>query len=217
MIVVFLGPPGAGKGTQCQRLVERYGVKHLSSGDCLRRERQKNTDLGRRAQGYMDSGQLAPDDLIVAMMTQEIAAADGQAGVVLDGFPRTLAQARELDQALGGGGKKVDVALNLEVADDKLELRITGRRSCPQCGAAYHVAFNPPRKPGVCDRDGAVLVQRSDDTPEVVRNRIRTYHRQTAPLVDYYQRKGNLRRIDGNVEIGSVTQAMFGVLDLLVA
>jgi len=211
MIVVFLGPPGAGKGTQCQRLVEKYHLVHLSSGDILRRERREGTELGRRAQSYMDQGTLVPDDLIVTMMTKEINAAGGN--VVLDGFPRTLGQAEALDAALTAAGRRIDVVLNLAVDDDRLEQRITGRRSCSRCGAAYHVTFNPPARQDVCDQCGARLVQRPDDTPEVVRRRIATYHEQTAPLVDYYGKKGLLQVIDGNVGIDQVTEALFTVMD----
>ncbi len=212
MIIVFLGPPGAGKGTQCKRLVERYGVNHLSSGDILRRERKEGTELGKEAQGYMDSGQLVPDDLIVSMMMKEIQPASNGAGVVLDGFPRTIGQARALDEALEKAGQRVDVALNLGVDDDKLEQRITGRRSCPSCGAVYHMAFNPPKNGETCDKDGASLVQRSDDTSEVVRHRIATYHEQTAPLIDFYE-KSALHNIDGNVSIDDVTVQMFAAVD----
>lgn len=212
MIVVFLGPPGAGKGTQCKRLVDKYGLAHLSSGDTLRRERQQGTELGKKAQSYMDSGALVPDDLIVAMMIKEMAAHKG-GGFVLDGFPRTVGQARELDAALAKNNKKIDVTLDLQVDDAKLELRVTGRRSCPKCGEAYHVAFNPPTRQGLCDKCGAALTQRPDDTPTVVQNRIKTYHEQTSPLVAYYQQKGTCCHVDGNQEIHQVTQALFEALD----
>jgi len=215
MIIVFLGPPGAGKGTQCKILADRYKLKHLSSGDLLRRERQEATQLGQKAQKYMDSGKLVPDDLIVAMMSKEITGDpdDGSAGVILDGFPRTIHQAQELDKALEAAGKSVDAVLNLQVDDEKLEKRITGRRSCSQCGTSYHITFNKPKQQGICDKDGAELVQRSDDTAQVVRSRIQTYHEQTAPLVTYYQEKGNIHSIDGNGAIENVTRAMCEVVD----
>lgn len=212
MIVVFLGPPGAGKGTQCKFIVERYGLQHMSSGDILRRERKQETDLGQKAQAYMDRGDLVPDDLIVAMMMKEIDASQAK-GFVLDGFPRTLGQARELDKALQSRGKKVDLVLNQQVDDAKLEERITGRRSCPKCGTAYHITFNPPQNDNKCDNSCGELTQRPDDTPEVVRNRIKTYHEQTAPLVDYYRSQGNLKDVDGNVEINQVTEQIFSILD----
>jgi adenylate kinase len=216
VIVVFLGPPGAGKGTQCKLLVDKYGLRHLSSGDILRRERRENTELGRNAQTYMDAGQLVPDDLIIAMMMKAIENTAGSTGFILDGFPRTLEQARQLDASLAKAGQKVDAVLNLEVDDAKLELRVTGRRSCPKCGAAYHIAFNAPRRKDVCDHDGEKLVQRPDDTADVVRNRIENYHKLTAPLVEYYQTKKNVHSIDGNGDIGKVTEALYAVMDRLI-
>ena len=215
MIVVFLGPPGAGKGTQCKMLVESYRMDHLSSGDILRRERKEGTELGKQAQSYMDSGKLVPDELIVAMMMKEMQQA-GTGGFVLDGFPRTLGQAQALDEALNKAGDKIDAALNLEVDDSKLELRVTGRRSCPGCGAAYHTSFNPPKAEGRCDAGCGELLQRPDDTAEVVRSRIETYHRQTAPLVAYYKEQGNLHNIDGNLKIDQVTAALRDVMDGVV-
>ena len=213
MIIIFLGPPGAGKGTQCKVLVERYRLGHLSSGDCLRRERENDTGLGRQAQSFMDSGRLVPDELIVSMMIKEIENFNGKAGLVLDGFPRTLGQARELDQALRRVGKKIDAVLNLQVDDKQLEQRITGRRSCPVCGAAYHITFNRPQKEGLCDADGAALVQRRDDTRQVVRQRIKTYHQQTSPLIAYYQQKGIIHHLNGNAHIGKVTDRMCWIID----
>ncbi len=212
MIVVFLGPPGAGKGTQCKYIVDRYGLQHMSSGDILRRERKEGTELGQKAQEYMDRGDLVPDDLIVAMMMKEIAASNAK-GFIFDGFPRTIGQAKELDKALSDDGKKIDAVLNLEVDDAKLEERITGRRSCTKCGAAYHVKFNPPKDDNQCDNGGGELTQRPDDTPEVVRNRIKTYHDQTAPLIDYYKNSDNLIDIDGNVDIDQVTGQIYTSLD----
>jgi len=212
MIVIFLGPPGAGKGTQCKILAQRYGLAHVSSGDILRRHRQNGTALGKQAQSYMDSGRLVPDDLIVTMMTEEMAQ-NKTAGVILDGFPRTLEQARALDHALAQAGDKVNLVLNLRVDDEKLEQRVTGRRNCPKCGATYHTTFNPPKKENICDYDGAQLVQRRDDTAEVVRQRIMAYHQQTAPLVSYYQDQRNIHHIDGNVAIDQVTKALCSVMD----
>ena len=213
MIILFLGPPGAGKGTQCKMLVDRYGLLHMSSGDILRRHRRENTELGQKAQSYMDNGELVPDDLIVAMMIDEMQSASLDSGVVLDGFPRTLGQASELDKALENEGKKVDIVLNLDVDDSKLEDRITGRRSCAKCGAAYHTTFNSPKAADLCDVGCGELVQRPDDTPDVVSNRIKTYHDQTSPLIEYYQKKGNLYQVDGNVNIEQVTQSLYDVVD----
>ena len=213
MIVVFLGPPGAGKGTQCAYIVENYGLKHLSSGDILRRERKEGTDLGSKAQKYMDSGQLVPDDLIVAMMMKEIEACGDVSGFVFDGFPRTTGQAEELDKALTAADKKIDVVLNLQVDDSLLEERVCGRRSCLVCGAAYHVKYIPPKVENQCDNGCGELNQRADDTAETVQNRIKTYHAQTAPLVEYYSKQGNVKSINGNVAIEEVTASMKAVLD----
>ena len=213
MIVVFLGPPGAGKGTQCKELVERYGLLHLSSGDALRRHRKEGTELGQKAQSYMDQGTLVPDDLIVAMMMDEMKNIEQGNGAIMDGFPRTIGQAEELDAALAKTEAKVDVVLNLEVDDSKLEERITGRRSCPVCGAAYHITFNPPQRENQCNAGCSELTQRPDDTSEVVQNRIKTYHEQTSPLVEYYQAKGNIVNIDGNVSIDKVTQSIRVAMD----
>ncbi|MBI9015664.1 MAG: adenylate kinase [Phycisphaerae bacterium] len=213
MIVVFLGPPGAGKGTQCNFICDRYALKHMSSGDILRRERKEGTDLGKEAQSYMDSGKLVPDNLIVAMMMKEIQAADDAKGFVLDGFPRTIGQAEALDNAMDKAGKKIDVALNLQVDDNKLEERVTGRRSCLKCGASYHLVFSPPKVENQCDKGCGQLNQRSDDTSETVRSRIATYHEQTSPLVAYYTKKGNIADLDGNAAIENVTKQIVEVLD----
>ncbi|MFC1782069.1 adenylate kinase [Planctomycetota bacterium] len=215
MIIIFLGPPGAGKGTQCKELVNCYRLQHLSSGVCLRRERQNGTELGQKVQSYMDSGQLVPDEFIVSMMVEEIKNFNGDTRIVLDGFPRTLSQARELDRLLEQVGKKIDAVLNLQVDDNQLELRITGRRSCPTCGAAYHIVFNKPQKQGHCDADGQILMQRTDDTPEVVSHRIKTCHQQTTPLIEYYQQQQILYLLNGNTSIEKVTAQMCWIIDQL--
>ncbi len=214
MIVVFLGPPGAGKGTQCKLVCDKYNLSHLSSGDILRRERSENTDLGKEAQGYMDSGKLVPDDLIVAMMMKEIqTAGEGKDGFILDGFPRTIGQAKELDASLEKAGNKIDIVLNLQVDDGKLEERVTGRRSCAKCGGAYHTVFSPPKQDNQCDAGCGELTQRADDNAETVRSRIENYHAQTAPLVDYYTDKGNICNVDGNVTIDEVKVSVIAGVD----
>ncbi len=213
MIVVFLGPPGAGKGTQCELIVERYGLRHMSSGDILRRERKEGTELGKEAQTYMDSGQLVPDNLIVAMMIKEIENAGVVKGFVLDGFPRTIGQARELDKALSAAGKKVDAVLDLQVDDSLLEERVCGRRSCTKCGGAYHIKYRPPKTDDQCDNGCGSLFQRDDDTAAVVKNRIKTYHEQTAPLVEYYGSQDIVKAVDGNVKIDQVGKSLCDVLD----
>jgi adenylate kinase len=214
MKVVLLGAPGAGKGTHCKRIVDRYRVAHLSSGDILRRERGAGTELGKKAQSYMDAGALVPDELIVEMMTRAIRAA--AAGYVLDGFPRTVNQAEVLDKSLAAQSTGIDMVVNLRVSDDVVLDRITGRRSCPQCGAVYHVRNMPPRTPGVCDRDGTPLVQRPDDTEEVVRNRLETYYRQTEPVVDYYKARQTVLDVDADGEADAVAAEIFRKLDPLV-
>lgn len=214
MRIVLLGAPGAGKGTHCKRIVERYGLLHLSSGDILRRERAEGTDLGKKAQSYMDAGTLVPDDLIVEMMSKAVAAAP-DAGYVLDGFPRTVNQAEALDAALSAAGNDIDVVMNLDVNDDVVVDRITGRRSCPKCGAVYHVKNMPPKQEGVCDADGEKLVQRPDDTAEVVKNRLATYYEQTKPVVDYYKAKRTVYDVDGNGDADAVAKLLFEKLDAL--
>jgi adenylate kinase len=215
MRVVLLGAPGAGKGTQCKGLVERYNLLHLSSGDILRQERAADTELGRKAQHYMDSGALVPDEVIIEMMAGAIEKAPA-AGFILDGFPRTVNQAVALDEALDADGRKIDVVLNLQIDDEVVARRMTGRRSCPKCGAVYHVENLRPKKDGLCDRDGTPLVQRSDDSPEVVTNRLETYHRQTEPLVDYYMNNGTVLTFDADRDPEQVRASIFEKLDSLV-
>jgi adenylate kinase len=212
MRIVLLGAPGAGKGTHCKRIVERYSVLHLSSGDILRRERAEGTELGKKAQGYMDAGALVPDDLIVKMMSQAVKAA-GKAGYVLDGFPRTVNQAETLDKSLAENGSGIDVVINLAVSDNVVVERITGRRSCPKCGAVYHVKNMPPKKPDVCDNDGTKLVQRPDDTADVVKNRLATYYQQTKPVVDYYKAKRTVNDVDADGDADRVAALLFKMLD----
>jgi len=215
MRIVLLGAPGAGKGTQCKRIVARYGLQHLSSGDILRNQRAAGTELGKKAQSYMDSGALVPDEIIVEMMIDAIEKAP-PAGFILDGFPRTVNQAVELDKSLSSSGQGIDVILNLQIDDQVIEERMTGRRSCPKCGAVYHIKNLKPKVEGVCDNDGAKLIQRPDDRPEVVKNRLKTYHRQTEPLVDYYQESRTVYDIDANKGADEVSVLVFEKLDALV-
>jgi len=214
MRIVVLGAPGAGKGTHCKRIADKYRLVHLSSGDILRRERAEGTELGKKAQSYMDAGTLVPDDLIVKMMSNAIANA-GPAGYVLDGFPRTVNQAKALDESLACGRSGIDIVINLEVDDGVVLDRITGRRSCPKCGAVYHVRNMPPKKDGVCDLDGTKLVYRPDDTDEVVKNRLATYYQQTEPVVEYYKSKRTVYDIDANKDADSVAVIIFRKLDTL--
>jgi adenylate kinase len=214
MRIVLLGAPGAGKGTQCKYIVDRYHLLHLSSGDILRRHRVRGTELGKKAQSYMDSGGLVPDNVIIEMMIGEIGRAPA-GGYVLDGFPRTVKQAAGLDKALGGKDKKIDVVLNLNVDEDVVVSRITGRRICPKCAAVYHIENLRPRVDGVCDKDGSKLVQRPDDTAEVVMTRLKNYHEQTAPVIDYYKRGNSVYTIDANGDAEDVKELIFSKLDSL--
>jgi adenylate kinase len=214
MRIVLLGAPGAGKGTQCKYIVDKYGLLHLSSGDILRRHRAQGTRLGKKTQSYMDSGALVPDNVIIEMMIDEIAKTPA-GGYVLDGFPRTVKQAADLDKALAGRDEKIDAVLNLSVDEDVIVRRITGRRICPKCAAVYHVENLRPKVDGVCDKDASKLVQRLDDTAEVVKTRVKNYNEQTAPLVDYYRRKNAVYTIDANADAEKVRDVIFSKLDSL--
>lgn len=217
MRIVLLGAPGAGKGTQCKRIVAKYGLLHLSSGDILRQERVAGTELGKKAQSYMDSGALVPDEVIVGMMAGAIDKAP-ETGFVLDGFPRTVNQAAELDRLLKASDeKKIDVVLNLQIDEQMVAQRMTGRRSCPQCGAVYHIENLKPKVEGICDNDGTKLIQRPDDSIEVVMNRLKTYRRQTEPVVDYYKNKNGstVYDIDANKDADEVSALVFEKLDAL--
>jgi len=215
MRIVLLGAPGAGKGTQCKRIVQRYGLLHLSSGDILRQQRAQGTALGKKAQSYMDSGQLVPDQVVVQMMIDAIKKTSA-GGFILDGFPRTVNQAIELDDSLARNGQSVDAILNLQIDDRVVAERMTGRRSCPKCGAVYHVKNLPPKVNGICDNDGTKLIQRYDDSPEVVANRLKTYHQQTKPVVDYYNNNGRgVCDIDANKDADEVSGLIFEELDAI--
>jgi len=215
MRIVLLGAPGAGKGTQCKNIVARYGLLHLSSGDILRRERAAGTKLGKKARDYMDSGALVPDKIIIEMMTKAIRKAPA-AGFLLDGFPRTVNQAVELAESLAADEMKINVVLNLQIDDEVVAKRMTGRRSCPKCGAVYHIENLKPKVEGLCDNDGVKLVQRPDDSPEVVANRLKTYHQQTEPLVDYYRNNGTVYDFDADRSPDEIRASIFENLDALV-
>jgi len=216
MVIVLLGPPGAGKGTQCKRIIEKYRLVHLSSGDILRSERAAGTELGKKAQEYMDCGKLVPDQLIIEMMVKAIAAANGNC--VLDGFPRTVVQGAELDKELALKAKKISAVVNLVIDDDVVEKRLSGRRSCPVCGAVYHIDTLKPKINGFCDKcKGQKLVQRPDDKPEVVKQRLKTYHEQTAAVVGYYSDSGQeVLDIEADGPIDDITAEIFEKLNSLV-
>jgi adenylate kinase len=215
MRIVLLGAPGAGKGTQCKNIAAQYGLLHLSSGDILRQERDAGTELGKKAQSYMDSGALVPDEIMIEMMTKAIDKAP-TAGFILDGFPRTVNQAVELDKSLACSHHEIDAVVNLKIDDGAVAKRMTGRISCPQCGAVYHIENLRPKVKGVCDHDGTRLIQRPDDSPEVVANRLETYHQQTEPLVDYYKDNSTVYDIDADRTAVEVRATIFENLDALV-
>lgn len=204
MRLVLLGPPGAGKGTQAGTLVEKYNIVHISTGDLLRAAVKAGTALGKEAKGYMEAGQLVPDSLILGLVEERIQKEDCQEGFLLDGFPRTPAQADALDVMLKKLAQSLDAVINIEVPLDKLMTRLTGRRVCTACGATYHVSFNPSPKGDQCGACGETLIQRADDTEETVKNRLDVYEQQTAPLIDYYTKAGIIKNIDGDQDIKKV-------------
>ncbi len=206
--VILLGPPASGKGTQAARLREHMELPHIASGDLFRYNLKNETTLGLQAKAYMDRGELVPDDITIAMVLDRLEQPDTHQGAILDGFPRTITQAEALDRALAEQGDKVTRVLNIQVPDEVLVERVTGRRICKNCGATYHVTFNPPEEEGVCDVCGGELYQRPDDNEETVRNRIRVYREQTAPLIAYYNEKGVLEEIDGDQSIDEVTEEL---------
>ncbi|MGD8786819.1 MAG: adenylate kinase [Phycisphaerales bacterium] len=215
MRIVLLGAPGAGKGTQCKNIVTKYDLLHLSSGDILRKERAAGSELGEKARSFMDSGALVPDDIIIEMMAKAIKEAP-DSGFILDGFPRTVNQATKLDESLSENGLKIDAVLNLQIDDDVVAQRMTGRRSCPKCGAVYHIENLKPKVEGQCDNDGTELIQRPDDSHEVVINRLKTYHQQTEPLVDYYRNNSTVYDFDADRDVDEIKTSIFEKLDNLV-
>jgi adenylate kinase len=194
--LILLGPPGAGKGTQAERLVEDFPVAYIATGDILRQAVRDGTELGRKAKQYMDAGELVPDDVIIGVILEAISAPEARDGFLLDGFPRTIAQAEALDRALDEHGRRLTAVLYIDVPDDEIVRRLSGRR-ISKSGRVYHVEFDPPKHEGRCDVDGSALVQRDDDKPETIRKRLAVYHEQTEPLISYYEDRGLLRRFDG--------------------
>ena len=201
---ILLGPPGAGKGTQAVKIVEKYGVPHISTGDIFRENIKNGTELGKKAQEYMNRGELVPDDLVIDLATSRLLQPDCENGFLLDGFPRTVYQAEKLDEFLAAHDSKIDVVLDIAVEKEELITRLTGRRVCKTCGASFHVVNIPPTQEGICDFCGGELVQRADDNLETVTNRIDVYESQTKPLVDYYEAAGNIAHIDGAADFETV-------------
>ena len=212
MKVIMLGAPGAGKGTQAKMIAEKYQVPHVSTGDIFRANIKNGTELGMEAKKYMDQGLLVPDALTVKILLDRVAQPDCANGYVLDGFPRTIPQAEVLDAELKKLGEDVDYAINVDVPDENIVKRMSGRRACLKCGATYHIEHIPPKAEGICDTCGSELVLRDDDKPETVLNRLKVYHDQTQPLIDFYEAKGVLRSVDGTVDMQSVFGAIVAIL-----
>ncbi|MBR4165915.1 MAG: adenylate kinase [Lachnospiraceae bacterium] len=208
MKIIMLGAPGAGKGTQADLLAKEFRIPHISTGDIFRKNIKEGTELGRRAKEYMDGGQLVPDEVTIAMLLDRIAEADCADGYILDGFPRTIPQAESLKEALDKKGEAIDVCIDIEVPDEDIAERMSGRRSCPKCGATYHIQFNRPKEEGICDSCGAELIQRADDKAETVMKRLETYHELTQPLIDYYSAQNILAAFDGTRKPDEVFRAI---------
>ena len=212
MKIIMLGAPGAGKGTQAKKIAETYSIPHVSTGDIFRMNIKNGTELGMEAKKYMDQGLLVPDELTVRILLDRVAQDDCKNGYVLDGFPRTIPQAEVLEDALVKLGDQIDYAINVEVPDENIIRRMSGRRACLSCGATYHIEHVPPKKEGVCDQCGQELVLRDDDKPETVKNRLQVYHEQTQPLIDFYSGKGVLRTVDGTQDMQDVFDAIVEIL-----
>lgn len=206
--IVLMGPPGAGKGTQAEFIVNAFGIPHISTGDAFRLAMKQETELGKKAKQYVDQGLLVPDEITVGIVQERLQQDDCQQGFLLDGFPRTIAQAESLDQIVQSLGKKLDHVVNISVQRDQLLLRLTGRRICKSCGATYHIQFNPPQQEGVCDKCQGELYQRADDSVEKVATRLDEYLNKTAPLLEYYEKRQLLRQIDGEQSIEEVKSAI---------
>ena len=212
MKIIMLGAPGAGKGTQAKMIADKYQVPHVSTGDIFRANIKEGTELGKEAKTYMDKGLLVPDELTVKILLDRVAKEDCKNGYVLDGFPRTIPQAEVLDKALSEMGDAIDYAIDVEVPDENIVRRMSGRRACLACGATYHIVHVPPKKEGICDRCGKELVLRDDDKPETVKNRLEVYHDQTQPLIDFYTKKGILKSVDGTQDMNDVFAAIVTIL-----
>ena len=212
MNIILLGPPGAGKGTQAKMLVDKYGLPQISTGDILRANLKAGTELGLEAKKYMDAGKLVPDEVVIGIINNRIQEEDCRRGYMLDGFPRTVAQAQALDKILGEQGSGIDHVISIEVPDQELMGRLTGRRTCRQCGQGFHVMFDPPKVEGVCNKCGGELYQRDDDNEQTVANRLKVYWDQTQPLIEYYKKKGLLRSIDG---VGDIKEIFGRIVQVL--
>ena len=212
MKIIMLGAPGAGKGTQAKKIADKYQVPHISTGDIFRANIKNGTELGKKAKTYMDQGLLVPDELVVDLVVDRLGQEDCVNGCVLDGFPRTIPQAESLDAALAAKGEAIDFAIDVDVPDENIINRMSGRRACVACGATYHIVHIPTKVEGVCDRCGESLILRDDDKPETVKKRLDVYHAQTQPLIDYYTSKNVLKSVDGTQDMEAVFQAIVDIL-----
>ena len=213
MKIIMLGAPGAGKGTQAKQIADKYQIPHISTGDIFRANIKEGTELGTKAKTYMDQGLLVPDELVVELVADRIAKDDCKNGFVLDGFPRTIPQAKALDEALAKMGEKMDYAVDVDVPDENIINRMGGRRACVNCGATYHIVNIPTKVEGICDKCGKEVILRDDDKPETVQKRLQVYHEQTQPLIDYYTKEGILKEVDGTVDLNDVFAAIVTILE----
>ena len=212
MKIIMLGAPGAGKGTQAKKIAAKYGIPHISTGDIFRANIKGGTELGMKAKTFMDQGMLVPDEITIGMLMDRIHEADCAKGYVLGGFPRTIPQAESLTEALKGMNESIDYAVNVDVPDENIVNRMGGRRACVACGATYHIQFNAPKTEGICDTCGEKLVLRDDDKPETVQKRLNVYHEQTQPLIDYYEKAGVLKEVDGTKNMEEVFNDIVDIL-----
>jgi adenylate kinase len=212
MKIVMLGAPGAGKGTQAKMIAEKYSIPHVSTGDIFRANIKNGTELGKEAKSYMDKGELVPDELTVRILLDRVAQDDCKNGYVLDGFPRTIPQAEVLEDALNKLNDKIDYAINVDVPDENIISRMSGRRACVNCGATYHIQYAPTKVEGICDKCGSELILRDDDKPETVKNRLDVYHKQTQPLIDFYSARNILKEVDGTVSMNEVFERIISIL-----
>ncbi|MDS3850820.1 adenylate kinase [Staphylococcus hominis] len=215
MNIILMGLPGAGKGTQASEIVKKFPIPHISTGDMFRKAIKDETDLGKEAKSYMDRGELVPDEVTVGIVKERISVDDAKKGFLLDGFPRTIEQAEALNNIMSELDRNIDAVINIEVPEEELMNRLTGRRICEKCGTTYHLVFNPPKVDGVCDIDGGKLYQRKDDNPETVSNRLSVNVKQSKPILEYYDEKGVLKNIDGAKDIDEVTKDVIDILDQL--
>lgn len=215
MNIILMGLPGAGKGTQASEIVKKFPIPHISTGDMFRKAIKDETNLGKEAKSYMDRGELVPDEVTVGIVKERISEDDAKKGFFLDGFPRTIEQAEALNSIMSELDREIDAVINIEVPEEELMNRLTGRRICEKCGTTYHLVFNPPKVDGICDIDGGKLYQREDDNPETVSNRLSVNVKQSKPILEYYNEKGVLKNIDGSKDIEEVTNDVIDILDHL--